>query len=321
MDYNERNRSFLTPPPNDANRNLTFLTLAPDLNIETDDNFDDDMDVCDDSSEHEVHYQTLVDTPGFLARLEGHGTDPRDVEQRGRGVAAGGGIGAAPRRALPASSVSASGHSGARFPDPDAGVGRSERPDDSRADRAGNSVELPRTSTQFVTFRRNSQLLDEMRRKDDEMRRKDEELTRMAAELEKLRGGQGAHRTNEIQSENRAKNVQKSAILADPIDPITDRIDPMIRFDPMTDRIDPMGSCRDNNTAPPQLPTNNEQIRRLPTLKLGQFDGTTPLETFLAKFENCSVYYGWYARERLCHLRAGLDGEAGQVLWTVAYRW
>ena len=66
-------------------RNRTFLALAPDLNTEPNDSLDDDMDVCDDSSEHEVHYQTLVDTPGILARLEGHGMDPQDLGQRGRG--------------------------------------------------------------------------------------------------------------------------------------------------------------------------------------------------------------------------------------------
>ena len=52
----------------------------------------------------------------------------------------------------------------------------------------------------------------------------------------------------------------------------------------------------------------------LPTLKLNNFDGTKPLETFLAKFENCSDYYQWDERERLYHLRASLDGEAAQIL-------
>jgi len=52
-----------------------------------------------------------------------------------------------------------------------------------------------------------------------------------------------------------------------------------------------------------------------PTLKFGTYDGRTPLETFLAKFENCSGYYDWDARERLCHLHASLEGDAGQVLW------
>ena len=53
----------------------------------------------------------------------------------------------------------------------------------------------------------------------------------------------------------------------------------------------------------------------LPTLKLGTYDGTACLKTFLAKFENCSDYYEWTDRERLCHLRASLEGPAGQVLW------
>ena len=55
--------------------------------------------------------------------------------------------------------------------------------------------------------------------------------------------------------------------------------------------------------------------RTLPTLKLGMYDGTTPLETFLAKFENCSDYYSWSEKDRLCHLRASLEKAAGNVLW------
>ena len=53
----------------------------------------------------------------------------------------------------------------------------------------------------------------------------------------------------------------------------------------------------------------------LPTLKLGTYNGSTCLRTFLSKFENCSDYYEWSDRERLCHLRASLEGSAGQVLW------
>ena len=53
----------------------------------------------------------------------------------------------------------------------------------------------------------------------------------------------------------------------------------------------------------------------LPTLKLGTYDGTACLKTFLAKFENCSDYYEWTDRERLSHLQASLEGPAGQVLW------
>jgi len=52
----------------------------------------------------------------------------------------------------------------------------------------------------------------------------------------------------------------------------------------------------------------------LPTLRLAPFDGSRPLETFLAKFDNCSEYYEWDERERRYHLRASLDGEAALVL-------
>jgi len=55
--------------------------------------------------------------------------------------------------------------------------------------------------------------------------------------------------------------------------------------------------------------------RVLPTIKLGTYNGSTCLKTFLAKFENCSDYYDWNDAERLCHLRASLEGPAGQVLW------
>jgi len=62
---------------------------------------------------------------------------------------------------------------------------------------------------------------------------------------------------------------------------------------------------------------SRQKVRQsvLPTLKLGQYDGTKSLETFLAKFDNCCDYYNWNEREKLCHLRAALDGGAEQVLW------
>ena len=64
--------------------------------------------------------------------------------------------------------------------------------------------------------------------------------------------------------------------------------------------------------------TGKDSKRSLPTIKLGTFDGTTPLETFLAKFENCCEYYNWTGRDRVCHLKAVLDGQAGQVLWQIS---
>jgi predicted aspartyl protease len=71
-----------------------------------------------------------------------------------------------------------------------------------------------------------------------------------------------------------------------------------------------------------RLEDNEVQFGRLrqplATIKLGSYDGSSPLETHLAKLENCSQYYRWSARERLCHLKASLEGHAGQVLWGLA---
>ena len=66
-----------------------------------------------------------------------------------------------------------------------------------------------------------------------------------------------------------------------------------------------------SNTVDPAA--GSRQRPTLPTLKLGIYDGTTPLETFLAKFENYSDYYSWVPS--LCHVRASLEKDAGQALW------
>jgi len=55
--------------------------------------------------------------------------------------------------------------------------------------------------------------------------------------------------------------------------------------------------------------------RPLANVKLGRYDGSTCLATFLAKFENCSQYYSWNEEDRLFQLRASLEGPAGQILW------
>ena len=52
--------------------------------------------------------------------------------------------------------------------------------------------------------------------------------------------------------------------------------------------------------------------------KLGVYDGNSAIETFLARFENCSDYFGWTAADRLYHLKASLVGAAGQILWNVS---
>ena len=47
-----------------------------------------------------------------------------------------------------------------------------------------------------------------------------------------------------------------------------------------------------------------------------KFDGTTSLETFLVKFENCAEFNEWTEKEKLAHLRTSLQKEAAQLLWS-----
>ena len=46
-----------------------------------------------------------------------------------------------------------------------------------------------------------------------------------------------------------------------------------------------------------------------------RFDGTTSLETFLVKFENCASFNRWTEKEKLAHLWTSLQKEAAQLLW------
>ena len=52
-------------------------------------------------------------------------------------------------------------------------------------------------------------------------------------------------------------------------------------------------------------------------MKLSRYDGTTSLETFLAKFTSMADYMQWNESDRYHHLCACLDGVAGQILWDV----
>ena len=56
--------------------------------------------------------------------------------------------------------------------------------------------------------------------------------------------------------------------------------------------------------------------KKASTIRLGVFDGANiPLETHLAKLRNCSSYYGWTSADRVCHLKASLEGAAATLLW------
>jgi len=49
--------------------------------------------------------------------------------------------------------------------------------------------------------------------------------------------------------------------------------------------------------------------------RLGLNDGTTCLETFLARFNSCVRYVGWNEEDQRFNLSVSLEGAAGQILW------
>ena len=58
-----------------------------------------------------------------------------------------------------------------------------------------------------------------------------------------------------------------------------------------------------------------ETTKNPSNLKLGTYVGSAPLKTHLSKLDNCAEYNNWGPRDRLCHLKASLVGQAGEVLW------
>ena len=85
------------------------------------------------------------------------------------------------------------------------------------------------------------------------------------------------------------------------------------------------GACPVSRAVAPPAPTvenpaanvhSNHSARRS-LMKLSKYDGTTSLETFLAKFTSTADYMNWNESDRYHHLCACLDGVAGQILWDV----
>jgi len=66
-----------------------------------------------------------------------------------------------------------------------------------------------------------------------------------------------------------------------------------------------------NSSLPKNLAIRNPS----PTIKLGIFNGSSSLETFLGKLSNCADYYSWSEKDKLWHLKAALEGSAAQILW------
>jgi len=66
----------------------------------------------------------------------------------------------------------------------------------------------------------------------------------------------------------------------------------------------------------PMTTVSNHSARKS-LMKLSRYDGTTSLETFLAKFTSMVDYMNWNESDRYHHLCASLDGVASQILWDV----
>ena len=50
-------------------------------------------------------------------------------------------------------------------------------------------------------------------------------------------------------------------------------------------------------------------------IKLDKFDGTTPIEAYLIKFETTAEHNGWNDRDKLRHMTCSLKGAAEQLLY------
>ena len=78
----------------------------------------------------------------------------------------------------------------------------------------------------------------------------------------------------------------------------------------------------DNASAPakaePKAEPKSESRRVQPTIKLCSYDGSSPLESHIAKLNNCAKYYSWNSQEKVCHLKNSLEGPAAQILWQIS---
>jgi len=73
------------------------------------------------------------------------------------------------------------------------------------------------------------------------------------------------------------------------------------------------GACPVSRAVAPPAPTvanASSHSARKSLMKLSRYDGTTSLETFLAKFTSMADYMGWNESDRYHHLCASLDGVA-----------
>jgi hypothetical protein len=75
-------------------------------------------------------------------------------------------------------------------------------------------------------------------------------------------------------------------------------------------------SSDDENGKPTVYRRGNTYRNKLRTvMKVGKFDGSSSIDTFLIQFEPCANYNGWSNQEKAANLKCCLSGTAGQILW------
>ena len=111
---------------------------------------------------------------------------------------------------------------------------------------------------------------------------------------------------------------RRAALQAESTEPWSDEIHANPQTTRKTRRVDALSSSDyyedgfGETVAPRKYVKKDE--RHSMGAKLGNYDGTTCLQTFLARFENCAEYFGWDDADKLFQLRASLIGVAGQIL-------
>ena len=68
----------------------------------------------------------------------------------------------------------------------------------------------------------------------------------------------------------------------------------------------------DSSPSPRKLQSTFDKRK---TIKVGNYDGTTAFETFIAKFQNAANYNQWSDHDSLANMKACLSGSAANVLW------
>ena len=128
----------------------------------------------------------------------------------------------------------------------------------------------------------------------------------------------GTFRSRWQSNNSRTTTDEKSALLTG--DHVTLRrrrlpTPPIIDVEAVANVVSPLTATAVETERPPSVASSVDTGRRkLPTIKLGTYDGSTALETFLAKFDNCAAYNSWSKRDQLFHLKVSLQGYASQIL-------